>query len=331
VRKSVIGMSPALVGVLTLTGIILSSASARAADECLAAPNSPAPPGSHWYYRSEHSTQRKCWYVRQEDRQEIQQAEKSSAAMATAVTDEQTKVSGQTERAHTRPAVVGNKTQAGRSVSETPKPASVAAPLISAADEQPTSLEKTDLSPMPSAPVINDPGASASVIENSGPTSAMSVTENVQDVSPVQGQSTITDQAQSASSPQTTVYQGDAATESAVHATTFTPIRVLLLIPAALALIGVLAFAVLPSRFRRWVYAGRWASNSGAINTREEASLSFNHAIAEPNRPTSQIDMSDELKRNLRQVLQTLEAQLRGDVEFQEAPLQRRSGKPAWG
>ena len=36
---------------------------ARAAD-CRSAPNSPAPAGTHWYYRLDWETQRKCWYVR---------------------------------------------------------------------------------------------------------------------------------------------------------------------------------------------------------------------------------------------------------------------------
>jgi hypothetical protein len=34
------------------------------ADDCLAAPNSAAPQGSHWYYRIEHATKLKCWYLR---------------------------------------------------------------------------------------------------------------------------------------------------------------------------------------------------------------------------------------------------------------------------
>ena len=33
------------------------------ADDCLTAPNSPAPQGSHWYYHLDRATQRKCWYV----------------------------------------------------------------------------------------------------------------------------------------------------------------------------------------------------------------------------------------------------------------------------
>jgi hypothetical protein len=34
------------------------------ADDCLAAPNSPAPQGSHWYYHMDWAKQRKCWYLR---------------------------------------------------------------------------------------------------------------------------------------------------------------------------------------------------------------------------------------------------------------------------
>jgi hypothetical protein len=38
--------------------------SARAADDCLTAPNSSAPQGSHWYYRTDRTNQRKCWSYR---------------------------------------------------------------------------------------------------------------------------------------------------------------------------------------------------------------------------------------------------------------------------
>src|SRR5579884_3513791 len=36
---------------------------AARAEDCLAAPNGPAPQGSHWYYRIDRAKQRKCWYV----------------------------------------------------------------------------------------------------------------------------------------------------------------------------------------------------------------------------------------------------------------------------
>ena len=56
------------------SGIAVSSfmfvptgSAAPAADNCLTAPNAPAPQGSHWYYRLERGTQRKCWRLVQKD------------------------------------------------------------------------------------------------------------------------------------------------------------------------------------------------------------------------------------------------------------------------
>jgi hypothetical protein len=40
---------------------------ARASD-CLTAPNSPAPKGSHWYYHLNRASQRKCWYMRSSEK-----------------------------------------------------------------------------------------------------------------------------------------------------------------------------------------------------------------------------------------------------------------------
>jgi hypothetical protein len=44
---------------------VSSSDGAWAEENCLAAPNARLPPGGHWFYRTDRSTQRKCWYVRQ--------------------------------------------------------------------------------------------------------------------------------------------------------------------------------------------------------------------------------------------------------------------------
>jgi hypothetical protein len=154
----------------------------------------------------------------------------------------------------------------------------------------------------------------APAVSNSEAPSAVSFKENALDDAPVQGQSTITDRAQADAPPATTAYQPDALTTGSAGPATFTPMRVLLLVPAALALTGVLAFAIVPSRLQRNIYARRRRSNSDAM--------------AEPNLPAPPIDMPHELKQNLRQVLQTLEAQLRGEMEFeQDARAQRRSTK----
>jgi hypothetical protein len=54
-----------LVATLLVAGLgVEASTSTAHAKECLAAPNSPAPEGSWWYYRLDWPTHRKCWYLR---------------------------------------------------------------------------------------------------------------------------------------------------------------------------------------------------------------------------------------------------------------------------
>jgi hypothetical protein len=49
---------------------LLPTSTASAADTCLTAPNKPAPQGSHWYYRVERPSQRKCWRLVEKDRKD---------------------------------------------------------------------------------------------------------------------------------------------------------------------------------------------------------------------------------------------------------------------
>lgn len=68
------GQIPAPIGSITLVvtllvggvGIAVPTNIARA-DDCITAPNSPAPKGKHWYYRTDRAKQRKCWYLRAPD------------------------------------------------------------------------------------------------------------------------------------------------------------------------------------------------------------------------------------------------------------------------
>jgi hypothetical protein len=49
---------------LTLLALAATSASrATRAEDCLAGPNAQSPQGSHWYYRIDRATHRKCWYL----------------------------------------------------------------------------------------------------------------------------------------------------------------------------------------------------------------------------------------------------------------------------
>ena len=64
------GKTPRLVGsiafvvTLLVSGIDVGMPDTARADDCLTAPNSPAPQGTHWYYHVDRTNQRKCWYVR---------------------------------------------------------------------------------------------------------------------------------------------------------------------------------------------------------------------------------------------------------------------------
>ena len=52
------------------------------ADDCLKAPNSAAPQGSHWYYRLDRANQRKCWYLRAPGQTAQQAAAPATSAAA---------------------------------------------------------------------------------------------------------------------------------------------------------------------------------------------------------------------------------------------------------
>jgi hypothetical protein len=60
--------SVAVVSALLLStfGACPGAGVASAAD-CLTAPDASAPPDSHWYYRIDRATQRKCWHLRAAD------------------------------------------------------------------------------------------------------------------------------------------------------------------------------------------------------------------------------------------------------------------------
>jgi hypothetical protein len=71
-----------LVAILSAVG----SAGAASAADCLTAPGSSAPPNSHWYYRTDRTTQRKCWFLRALDGSSSQGAVTTTQSAAAAVT-----------------------------------------------------------------------------------------------------------------------------------------------------------------------------------------------------------------------------------------------------
>jgi hypothetical protein len=52
------------IGLLAAAALIAPlGGTASAADGCLSGPNSVSPAGSHWYYRIDRATNRRCWYL----------------------------------------------------------------------------------------------------------------------------------------------------------------------------------------------------------------------------------------------------------------------------
>jgi hypothetical protein len=52
--------------VFILAEFFVVGRASNAADECIGKPNAPAPQGSHWYYRTDRTSNRQCWYLEKE-------------------------------------------------------------------------------------------------------------------------------------------------------------------------------------------------------------------------------------------------------------------------
>lgn len=79
IRRSI--GSTAFVSALLLSTFGASPwAGTAGAADCLTAPNSAAPENSHWYYRTDRATQRKCWYLRSTDKPAQQEVLRTAQA-----------------------------------------------------------------------------------------------------------------------------------------------------------------------------------------------------------------------------------------------------------
>src|SRR5262249_33240315 len=118
--------------------------------DCIAAPNSAAPEGSHWYYRTDRVQRRKCWYIAPEDRtarhtprRAVAQAEPPVAARAQA-TPAATSAPPPARAQATPPRATSPDTRAA-AASDSPPPAPKAEPPASAG---PTSRAVAPTSPV---------------------------------------------------------------------------------------------------------------------------------------------------------------------------------------
>ena len=106
-----------------------------------------------------------------------------------------------------------------------------------------------------------------------------------------------------------TAGQATIATQTA-KPTTPASTRMLLIVPAVLAFAGVFARVVFSSAFgrQRIVVRQRGSDWGAGIADLRQSPIRFNNKIAAPDQPLPQIEMPEDLKQTLRQVLQSLEA-----------------------
>jgi len=72
-----------LIALLRMSIVVVALPAATAhAEDCLAAPNSPAREGTRWYYRLDRATQHKCWYMRPLDQPTQQVAAPGKTALS---------------------------------------------------------------------------------------------------------------------------------------------------------------------------------------------------------------------------------------------------------
>jgi hypothetical protein len=62
---------------VSILSVIGPTGIAHAAD-CLTAPGSSAPPNGHWYYRTDRTQQRKCWFLRSDNGSSQEQAQEQA-------------------------------------------------------------------------------------------------------------------------------------------------------------------------------------------------------------------------------------------------------------
>jgi hypothetical protein len=136
------------------------------ADDCLAAPNSPAPKGSHWFYHLNRATQQKCWYVRPVERQpqdETVQTSSPNAALAPTNADQVHSTGREIHNSARQPEPVVAAADEPRSSNVRPMQVAAAGPEtpLSTADPRPTAPTTIWPDPPPTPPSIQVQDAGA--------------------------------------------------------------------------------------------------------------------------------------------------------------------------
>jgi len=173
--------TPALLAMLTLAAA--SAQYSARAEDCLAGPNAQAPQGSHWYYRLDRATHRKCWYVgtqRARTHRAAATAEerRPAAPVRAEVADDDVPAAAD---AAPQPAFAPRLPAGAPTASADPP--SLAARATAGLRSAEAQSAKADAAPAESAPPA--PAAAAPAPERIGPRSVQTTTERMRAPEPV--------------------------------------------------------------------------------------------------------------------------------------------------
>lgn len=289
---------------ITLLPATAGNAAPAATDTCLAAPDSTPPEGSHWYFRTDRTTQRKCWYLAAQGQKAHRIVRRTAAADEAATRPARSERKPEQSAAPTQPQPAADNAQ-GRMQRFIYGAATAAEPVVQAAPQPAaaTATPSAGVLPWP-APAPEQPTAGTNGAETAADVPVAAVSEPAvndvkasepRDVAPAAGRATA------------------AATVQAADDSAATPLQMLLLFIAALAIAGGLLHTVVKLALarRRRVYVDR---REGTWSQAHERALpAYSESYSDDfNAPPIAADLYDDARRTadsdrLRQLLQNID------------------------
>jgi hypothetical protein len=279
-----------------------------APDTCLAAPDSTPPEGSHWYFRTDRTTQRKCWYLAAQGHKTHRIARAARDADAPTARPSRSERKPEQSSAAPTQSPAANDTQ-GRIQRFIYGPKTAAAEPVAESAPQPapeTVAPAAGVLPWP-APALQQSTASADGAATAPDAPVAAVSESaVSDVRANEPHDIAPAARRAAASTATRAAEDDAAA---------TPLQMLLLFVAALAIAGSLLHTIVKLALarRRRVYVdrreGAWSMSQAHERVMPTFSESYRHDFEAPPIAADRYETArctDDTDR-LRQLLQSID------------------------
>jgi len=246
----------AIVAVLTPFAVTTFPFGTATAADCIAAPNSAAPEGSHWYYRTDRVNRRKCWYIAAEDRtvrhttrRALAQAEPPATARAQAAS----------AATSAPPPAATAAPPPARAQATLPPATSPALRVADATDSPPPAPQvEAPASAWPTSPAV-DPNSPVLAFRSIDPwqpaeanrpdaTATSEPAPNTATSEPAPNEDATTGANADASDD---ALPAEDLEDTAATAATFTPMRMLILLLCGLAVVGAFLYEIRQLRERR--------------------------------------------------------------------------------